>query len=143
MSNPRGPPQPQKQSIMSSNPFQPLANVVQSPMRLARPDLAPASSSNPATPGNERAPSQASSTKSKKKKTSHKKRRGRRKSFAVLPEESHDEAIEPERTPHRPDLYLQTSGNFSNTSIDSQALLDHRYVSSPAQSRHTCSMQLS
>lgn len=110
---------------MTSNPFQPLANVVQSPLR-ARPDLVAASASSPLPAGNDRAPSLASSTKSKKKKGGHKKRRGRRKSFAVLPEESHDEAVDTERLPQRPDLYLQTSGSFSNTSIDSQTLLDHR-----------------
>lgn len=128
MSNPRGPPFPQKQAVMTSNPFQPLANAVQSPLRPARPDLVAPAASSTAPPGSDRVPSQVSSTKSKKKKSGHKKRRGRRKSFAILPEESHDEAAEPERTPQRPELYLQTSGNFSNTSIDSQALLDHRYV---------------
>ncbi|KAH7368293.1 cora-like Mg2+ transporter [Plectosphaerella cucumerina] len=111
---------------MTSNPFQPLANAAQSPLRPARPDLVAPAASSTAPPGSDRAPSQVSSTKSKKKKSGHKKRRGRRKSFAILPEESHDEAAEPERTPQRPELYLQTSGNFSNTSIDSQTLLDHR-----------------
>lgn len=52
----------------------------------------------------------------------NKKKRNRRKSFAVLPEESHDEAPAP--TPDREGFYLRS--NLSNTSIESEELLDHR-----------------
>ncbi|KAM0332382.1 hypothetical protein ACHAQA_002659 [Verticillium albo-atrum] len=100
---------------MSGNFFQPL----QSPM-VERPPPNPLGSatSAPAVPG--------SQPTTRKKKRTGKKKRGRRKSFAVLPEESHDEAEASTTTPAgRPDFYLQTR-NFSNASLDSQALLDHR-----------------
>lgn len=115
----------QQQPSFTSNPFQPLANTAQSPgPKAERPPLPGASASAAPVPGQETAkPVSISSSKSKKKRGSHKKKRGRRKSFAVLPEESHDEAP---LEPARPDLYLQTGRNLSNTSIESQALLDHR-----------------
>ncbi|RBQ93709.1 hypothetical protein VDGD_04252 [Verticillium dahliae] len=101
---------------MNNNFFKPL----QSP-QVERPPPSPLNpvTSAPAVPGSQQA------TRSKKKRTG-KKKRGRRKSFAVLPEESHDEA-EASTAPvaARPDFYLQTR-NFSNASLDSQTLLDHR-----------------
>lgn len=51
-----------------------------------------------------------------------KKKRSRRKSFAILAEDSHDEA-----GPSGSGLLYQVpSANLSGTSIDSEALLDHR-----------------
>lgn len=52
-----------------------------------------------------------------------KKKRSRRKSFALLHEDSHDELD----TDDPEGFYQQPTGNLSGTSIDSEALLDHRY----------------
>ncbi|CRK26699.1 hypothetical protein BN1723_013873 [Verticillium longisporum] len=101
---------------MNNNFFKPL----QSP-QVERPPPNPLNpvTSAPAVPGSQQA------TRSKKKRTG-KKKRGRRKSFAVLPEESHDEAeASTAAVAARPEFYLQTR-NFSNASLDSQTLLDHR-----------------
>lgn len=51
-----------------------------------------------------------------------KKKRSRRKSFAILHEESHDEIGEASGE----GFYQLPTGNLSGTSIDSEALLDHR-----------------
>ncbi|GJN77767.1 CorA metal ion transporter [Purpureocillium lilacinum] len=51
-----------------------------------------------------------------------KKKRSRRKSFAALAEDSHDEMQEASGE----GFYKMPTGNLSGTSIDSEALLDHR-----------------
>ncbi|KAK2606164.1 CorA metal ion transporter [Conoideocrella luteorostrata] len=52
-----------------------------------------------------------------------KKKRSRRKSFAVLAEDSHDEAPGPSNPGM---IYQLPGGNLSGTSLESEALLDHR-----------------
>ena len=51
-----------------------------------------------------------------------KKKRSRRKSFAVLPEDSHDEMHEESGE----GFYKMPTGNLSGTSLESEMLLDHR-----------------
>ena len=51
-----------------------------------------------------------------------KKKRSRRKSFAALAEDSHDEMQDASGE----GFYKMPTGNLSGTSIDSEALLDHR-----------------
>lgn len=104
---------------MSANPFNALAGATKpSPAALARALSPAAPSSSSTTPG-----LGDQSAKPAKKRKGHrggKKKRSRRKSFAVLEEEGNDELE-------------QASGegfykmpNLSGTSIDSEALLDHR-----------------
>ncbi|KAL0938714.1 manganese resistance protein mnr2 [Colletotrichum truncatum] len=117
---------------MSGNPFQPLAAHLQTPTTPRRQSNAPGSSSTAAPPpvtpsgnvnGNDQNGQHSQPRRRKNHRGGAKKKRNRRKSFAVLPEESHDEA--PEATPERQEFYLHRS-NLSNTSIESEALLDHR-----------------
>ena len=61
-------------------------------------------------------------TKKKKGHRSGKKKRSRRKSFAVLHEDDHDEIDHTSGD----GLYRIPQASLSGTSIDSEALLDHR-----------------
>ncbi|KXH50823.1 CorA-like Mg2+ transporter [Colletotrichum simmondsii] len=125
---------------MSGNPFQPLAAHLQTPTS-RRQSNTPGSSSTapppPATPsshanGNDQNGQQQQPRRRKNHRGGAKKKRNRRKSFAVLAEESHDEA--PPTAPERDDFYRQRT-NLSNTSIDSQELLDHRDHPQPLRPR--------
>lgn len=88
-------------------------------------------STTPSTPARK-----ASESQKPRKRKGHrggKKKRSRRKSFAILPEDSHDEA-----GPSGSGLLYQVpSANLSGTSIDSEALLDHRYDSNPTAIYHS------
>ncbi|KXH65871.1 CorA-like Mg2+ transporter [Colletotrichum salicis] len=125
---------------MSGNPFQPLAAHLQTPTS-RRQSNTPGSSSTapppPATPsshanGNDQNGQQPQPRRRKNHRGGAKKKRNRRKSFAVLAEESHDEAQA--TAPERDDFYRQRT-NLSNTSIDSQELLDHRDHPQPLRPR--------
>ncbi|GJC92484.1 CorA-like Mg2+ transporter [Colletotrichum higginsianum] len=116
---------------MSGSPFQPMAAHLQASTP-RRPSMNPGSSSAtpppPATPSSnaDRTDPNGQHQQPRRRKNHRggaKKKRNRRKSFAVLPEESHDEAPDP--APEREDFYRQRT-NLSNTSIESEALLDHR-----------------
>ncbi|GJC80244.1 putative metal ion transporter C17A12.14 [Colletotrichum liriopes] len=117
---------------MSDNPFQPLAAHLQTSTP-RRPSMNPGSSSTappplPVTPSNKANGDDPNGQHQQpRRRKNHrggaKKKRNRRKSFAVLPEESHDEAAAP--APEREGFYRQRT-NLSNTSIESEALLDHR-----------------
>ncbi|GKT75937.1 CorA-like Mg2+ transporter [Colletotrichum tofieldiae] len=117
---------------MSDNPFQPLAAHLQTSTP-RRPSMNPGSSSTappplPVTPSNKANGDDPNGQHQQpRRRKNHrggaKKKRNRRKSFAVLPEESHDEAAAP--APDREGFYRQRT-NLSNTSIESEALLDHR-----------------
>ncbi|KAF6841486.1 CorA-like Mg2+ transporter [Colletotrichum plurivorum] len=117
---------------MSGNPFQPLTAQPSTPPP-RRQSNAPASSSRAPPPSTTVTPSanangndpnghQSQPRRRKNHRGGAKKKRNRRKSFAVLPEESHDEAPAP--APDREEFYLRS--NLSNTSIESEELLDHR-----------------
>ena len=70
---------------------------------------------------------QAAKKSNNRKRKGHrggKKKRSRRKSFALLHDDEHDDV---DRDPGE-GFYSQPAGNLSGTSIDSEALLDHRYV---------------
>lgn len=76
---------------------------------------------------------ESASAKKKKKKRGGKKRRPRRESFAALtedgsgmPETSQTKLDEAPRSAARESFYRVQGGNLSNTSIESEALLDHR-----------------
>ncbi|KAL2757559.1 hypothetical protein ACRALDRAFT_2032434 [Sodiomyces alcalophilus JCM 7366] len=73
----------------------------------------------------------------KKKRSGRKKKRTRRKSFAVLPEDSHEEMPTADIESQRPDFYLQGE-DVSSTSIESRILLDHR-DQQPLRPRRTSS----
>ncbi|OLN88143.1 putative metal ion transporter C17A12.14 [Colletotrichum chlorophyti] len=123
---------------MSDNSFQPLAAQLQTPpakrqfnaagssSTAAPPPLTPANNANANGNGNGSDPNGPHSQPRRRKnhRGGAKKKRNRRKSFAVLPEESHDEEAPPPSN-DRGEFYLHRA-NLSNTSIESQALLDHR-----------------
>lgn len=75
----------------------------------------------------------------RKKKTHRgkkgKKKRDRRMSFALPPDEmTQDEAVSTAVAPHTHTQTIYDQGsNLSGTSLDSEALLDHRYVHSPCR----------
>lgn len=107
---------------MSSNQFAHLANLNESQ------SLAP-TSSRPPLPGSGASASQstisaATGAKPRKRKGHRggKKKRSRRKSFAALDDDGHDE----EQQASGEGFYKMQSANLSSTSIDSEALLDHR-----------------
>ncbi|KAE9578856.1 putative metal ion transporter [Colletotrichum fructicola] len=116
---------------MSGNPFQPLAAHLQTPTPRRQSNALGSSSTAPPPPpvtpsGNANGNDQNGQHQPRRRKNHRggaKKKRNRRKSFAVLPEESHDEAPAPSND--RDEFYLHRS-NLSNTSIESEALLDHR-----------------
>ena len=106
---------------MPANRYNPLTGASRSsaPPPPPPPTSVPAgaSSTGPKPPG------QKSSNRKRKGHRGGKKKRSRRKSFAILHEDSHDEGQS-----SVDGFYQQTQGNLSGTSIDSEALLDHRYV---------------
>ncbi|KAI9807130.1 MAG: hypothetical protein M1825_005847 [Sarcosagium campestre] len=84
---------------------------------------------------------QAGPTQRKNKHKNKKKKRNRRQSFAIrsepeagdrdaLPSRSNSQSniLDASNTPRRPTMYRlgQSGGNLSNTSLDSESLLDHR-----------------
>ncbi|KAJ6786039.1 hypothetical protein PWT90_06573 [Aphanocladium album] len=103
---------------MSSNRFRPLVDgsVKQSP--------APTSAPVP-TPGAEPSAT-AKAGRAPRKRKGHrggKKKRSRRKSFALLHGDSHDDT---DRASSAGGFYNHPQGNLSGASIDSEMLLDHR-----------------
>lgn len=101
---------------MSSNRFRPLGD--------GSAKLSPAPTSAPAT-GAEPSDT-AKSGRAPRKRKGHrggKKKRTRRKSFALLHGDSHDET---DRASSAGGFYSHPQGNLSDASIDSEMLLDHR-----------------
>lgn len=103
---------------MSTNPFTPLSalsrSIQGSPSRTSQ-----SQTSHPAQ-------SDVSGQQRPKKRRNHRggrKKRQRRKSFAIL-----DEDEESRNSQNGDGLYAIPSANLSGTSIDSEALLDHRLV---------------
>ncbi|PHH67168.1 hypothetical protein CDD81_2937 [Ophiocordyceps australis] len=111
---------------MASNPFNVLSSAA----------LGTSNSSLKATPGPTRSaapwqtppldaeagPSRTTPRRRKNHRGGKKKKRSRRKSFAALVDDSHDEMASGSG-----DVFYQLApANLSNTSIDSEALLDHR-----------------
>lgn len=105
---------------MSTNRFNPLDGTVRAAMEA--PTSAPTSAPGPATP---KASDQMPRPAAKKRKGHRggKKKRSRRKSFALLHEDSHDELDSNSGN----GFYQAASSNVSGTSLDSEALLDHRW----------------
>ncbi|PHH88009.1 hypothetical protein CDD83_8132 [Cordyceps sp. RAO-2017] len=98
------------------------------PLNPASQRPAAGSSNTPAAQAPSAAPAAATDQKPRaqtRKRKGHrggKKKRSRRKSFAALTEDSHDDMHEPSADA----FYHMPSGHLSSTSIDSEALLDHR-----------------
>lgn len=91
-----------------------------------------------ATARSSNAPSQAGqSSRAPRKRKNHrggKKKRSRRKSFAISQDDvPHDEDTiqDPALDAARQEFYRMHGRSFSNTSIDSEVLLDHRYGITP------------
>ncbi|KAH8128454.1 magnesium transporter [Trichoderma asperellum] len=99
--------------MSSSNPFDPQGRAASS--AAARAASSPGPTSQPASLP-QRPP------KKRKGHRGGKKKRSRRKSFAILHEDSHDELGESSGN----GFYKVAQANLSGTSIDSEALLDHR-----------------
>jgi magnesium transporter len=99
---------------MASNRFESLSAVSNLKAAIA--------SQSPSTPSGTATPDSQKQARKRKGHRGGKKKRARRKSFAALAEDSHDEA-----GPSGPGLLYQVPrANLSGTSIDSEALLDHR-----------------
>ncbi|KAI0136704.1 hypothetical protein BJ170DRAFT_677573 [Xylariales sp. AK1849] len=79
----------------------------------------------PSLAGPSSAASSSQAPKKKKHRGGRKHRRPRRKSFATVPEDDGDDVPQPDKQDVSSGFYLQ-GRNLSNTSIDSEALLDHR-----------------
>jgi|SRR5687767_7489587 magnesium transporter len=79
----------------------------------------------PETSANASQRTQSGAARKRKGHRGGKKKRQRRKSFAVL-DEGNSEMGEPSYGGSN--LYSIPAGNLSGTSLDSEALLDHRYV---------------
>jgi hypothetical protein len=76
------------------------------------------------------AQAQASPVATPRRRKGHrggKKKKARRKSFAAPPDDNHDE-LTSEMGAAREGFYSRPGQNLSNTSIDSETLLDHRCV---------------
>lgn len=99
--------------MSSSNPFDPQGRAA--PSAAARAASSPGPTSQPASLP-QRPP------KKRKGHRGGKKKRSRRKSFAILHDDSHDELGESSGN----GFYKVAQANLSGTSIDSEALLDHR-----------------
>ncbi|KAG8421017.1 hypothetical protein J3458_002924 [Metarhizium acridum] len=100
---------------MASNRLQSLSAVSNYRTEIAS-QSSPSLSTGKDTPDSQKHP------RKRKGHRGGKKKRSRRKSFAALTEDSHDEA-----GPSGPgSLYQVPKANLSSTSIDSEALLDHR-----------------
>ncbi|KHN96487.1 CorA family metal ion transporter [Metarhizium album ARSEF 1941] len=100
---------------MASNRFQSLSAASNLRSEIAS-QGSPSLSTGQATPDSQKHP------RKRKGHRGGKKKRSRRKSFAALTEDSHDEA-----GPSRSGLLYQVpEANLSGTSIDSEVLLDHR-----------------
>jgi magnesium transporter len=108
----------------------------------ARPSVAPIQESSDAVEQrNQSLPQGGSETRKKRKHRGKKSKRNRRQSFAATSEASAGPPVLPEimteeNGGHRSNSGLrqpfyrlgQSGGNLSNTSLESEALLDHRYV---------------
>jgi magnesium transporter len=99
---------------MSSNRFADLASTSKAtpPASISNQLQAPESSNN----------SNASKARKRKGHRGGRKKRTRRKSFAALDDDDHDE----DREATGEGFFNLPRANLSNTSIDSEALLDHR-----------------
>ena|SRR5579871_2932781 len=100
--------------------------------RVAFPHIEPAAARQDPAPANVGEPG-----KRKRKNRASKKRRNRRQSFAAPPEidaggmvQERPSLIDPTATSSvaRDSFYRLQAGNRSNTSLESEALLDHRYL---------------
>jgi magnesium transporter len=110
---------------MSTNPFNPLESstpVMDSAPAAPAIDQ-PVASATQARPENSQPSQASSSTRKRKGHRGGKKKRQRRKSFAIMEEDAQAELGE---ATHGEGFYQQPRGNLSGTSIDSEALLDHR-----------------
>lgn len=118
---------------MASNRFKPLVDtkITASP--------GPTSAPAPSTAGAESSAT-AKPTRAPRKRKGHrggKKKRSRRKSFALLHGDSHDDT---DRASSAGGFYNHPHGNLSGASIDSEILLDHRCVPPSTSCRHACAM---
>lgn len=117
---------------MSSNRFNPLGPLSRSPKDNAGQSSAAAlpaarpsdSSQQPQAQAQRPQPQPEQPPKKRKGHRAGKKKRQRRKSFAILDDENRSELGEASGE----GLYQIPSANLSGTSIDSEALLDHRCV---------------
>ncbi|KAH7328876.1 hypothetical protein B0I35DRAFT_507261 [Stachybotrys elegans] len=101
---------------MSNNPFQPLSAAARPSLSTGEPSSTPAPTSHPANQSPRPTP------KKRKGHRGGKKKRSRRKSFALIDDDGHEEL---EGTPSET-FYRLPEENLSGTSIDSELLLDHR-----------------
>lgn len=120
---------------MASNRFRPLVDtsVHESPAPTSAPTSAPAPSAADSS-------ATAKPVRPPRKRKGHrggKKKRTRRKSFALLHGDSHDDT---DRASSAGSFYNHPQGNLSGASIDSEILLDHRCVSPPTYCRRVCAM---
>lgn len=99
-------------SNMSGNRYNPLSSASKLPM------TAPSAPSSAPKPADE---PQRPQPKKRKGHRGGKKKRSRRKSFAILDDDGHDEDEGSEQG-----FYQHPTRNLSGTSLDSEALLDHR-----------------
>ncbi|KAI0008812.1 cora-domain-containing protein [Xylariaceae sp. FL0662B] len=95
---------------MASNPFSPLDNSTKR--------------GGPSTPSN--APASSGQSTKKKHRGGRKHKRPRRKSFNAPPGDLHEEGLSSSAQASAGDRFYMHGTNLSNTSIDSEALLDHR-----------------
>jgi magnesium transporter len=118
---------------MSSNPFKPLngggslaapspTSAPQPPTSAPQPPTATSAGASQDLSGSSKA---KAATRKRKGHRGGKKKRSRRKSFALLHEDSHDET-ETASNDGRTNFYKHRQGNLSGNSIDSEVLLDHR-----------------
>ncbi|RFU77732.1 magnesium transporter [Trichoderma arundinaceum] len=103
--------------MSSSNRFTALGHESPASAARAASSPGPGPTSQPASQPQERPP-----PKKRKGHRAGRKKRSRRKSFAILHEDSHDELGESSGN----GFYKVAQANLSGTSIDSEALLDHR-----------------
>lgn len=106
---------------MASNRFNPLAPA--SASSNPAPTSAPAPSTNIAGPASSATAKPNRPPRKRKGHRGGKKTRSRRKSFALLHDDSHDET---DRASSAGGFYNHPQGNVSAGSIDSEILLDHR-----------------
>ncbi|KAF1732026.1 putative metal ion transporter C17A12.14 [Beauveria bassiana] len=110
---------------MASNRFRPLGDASASnpPAPTSAPAPAPAPSTVVTGADSSATANSARASRKRKGHRGGKKKRSRRKSFALLHGDSHDET---DRTSSADGFYNHPQGTVSTDSIDSQILLDHR-----------------
>ncbi|KAM3565634.1 hypothetical protein ARSEF4850_001306 [Beauveria asiatica] len=106
---------------MASNRFRPLVDA--SASNPPAPTSAPAPSTVVTGPDSSATANSARASRKRKGHRGGKKKRSRRKSFALLHGDSHDET---DRASSADGFYNHPQGTVSTDSIDSQILLDHR-----------------